>query len=294
MKRYYVGALTAAIILNVLFFAVIGWAWYKSVHHRTVKTKAPANVTTHIVSENPQQAYTLSAQQLVQKTFAGQAVLHKTFAGPGNLQGLVLSLKNQPTQTFIAYFDPAQKLLYLGSVINKQGKNTTIAATQKYLTDPAKPIILNKVSQLPAIITGDKSPAHTITVMVDPNAPLFAKIYHYFLVDEVQNHLKVRWILVNYLKPMGPNLAGYILMSQNPAKTLATIAAQSPQYWQNLKVHKLPQNVLLQLRHNWNVMQNYHLVPGPVTIFKTLQHVYVLKGFVDPESFDQILPQIVL
>ena len=39
-------------------------------------------------------------------------------------------------------------------------------------------------------------------------------------------------------------------------------------------------------------MQSNHLVPGPATIFQAKTHSYVLRGMVDPESFDQLLPDI--
>jgi hypothetical protein len=50
--------------------------------------------------------------------------------------------------------------------------------------------------------------------------------------------------------------------------------------------------VVNQLRKHWDMMQAYHLVPGPVTLFQTKDRAYVIKGLVGPESFDQLLPEL--
>jgi hypothetical protein len=128
--------------------------------------------------------------------------------------------------------------------------------------------------------------------MIDPNAPLFSVLYKNFLVDERDSALQLRWVLVNYLKPMGPNLAGWILQAKDPARCLALVADKSPDAWANQVVPALNQVTVMQLRHNWNFMQSYHLIPGPVVAFRTTSQVYVMHGFVDPESFDNLLPSI--
>jgi hypothetical protein len=295
MKRTNVTALTAAILVNLVFFVVIGCAWYHSKHHLIKhKTKAPTppSVATSIVSPKGKSLALGAMDTVVSNTFHGLVHIQKTFVGPGNLDGLVLALKDSPAEKFIAYFDPNQKLLYLGQVINARGQNTTLKATQTYLSDPQKPKIIAAFAGLPAVITGSAQPKHVITILIDPNSPYFRTLYQNFLLDMQQQGLQIRWILVNYLKPMGPNLAAWILLANNPSKRLMLVASVPLSHWMRLKVPALNQKIVNTLRQHWDLMQSHHLVPGPVTLFKTSDHAYVIKGLVGPESFDQILPDI--
>jgi len=298
-KRYFASALIVAIIINITFLGLIGYAWYHASHQAAAKSQpqkiiSPAPMATNIVSSVGQPMIEAPSDAVVNKTFHGQVHIEKTFVGPGHLNGLVLALKKAPTEKFIAYYDPTQKLLYLGQVVNAKGQNTTLKAVQTYLSDPEKPIIIKAFSQIPAVITGAKQPKHTITIVIDPNSSYFRTLYQNFLLDTQQAGLQIRWILVNYLKPMGPNLAGWILSGNQPGQRLIQVASAPSSQWTNFMMPALSQKVINTLRDHWNLMQAYHLVPGPVTLFNTNNRHYVIKGLVGPESFDQILPQIIL
>lgn len=295
MKKLSATALLAAITLNVFFFILIGWAWFHASHKMAVPAKEDVksrSLSTSLINQHNDKPLLSSIDAVVEQSFHNQVTIQRTFVGPGNLDGLVLALKDSPTEQFIAYFDPHYKLLYLGQVLNAKGQNTTIQATETFLTDPQKPKILQAMLQQSAVITGSKEAKHTITVVIDPNSPYFKPLYNNFYMDVLQDGLRVRWVLVNYLKPMGPNLAGWILSAPNPAKRLNEVASQSTSELSGLQVPKLSQAVINTLRNHWNVMQSYHLVPGPVTVFQTKGHIYILKGLVGPESFEQTLPDI--
>jgi hypothetical protein len=291
--KLYPFALAAALVLNLLFFGVIAWSFYNyRVHQKHLAQPQPVT-SVHVQVLTSPTLNTNSASYAVAHTFAGKAQILRTFKAPGKLQGLVLTLKQAPHQQFIAYFEPGSKLLLLGQVINHHGINTTIAASQKYLEAPQSVAIEKQLRALPAVLTGVTKPTHRITVIVDPNAPLFRNLYDNY-AEDAQDGLQVRWVLVNYLKPMGPNLAAWVLQSPQPSKRLALIASKPLAHWQTLQIPPLSQAIKQQLRNNWNLMQENHLVPGPITAFKTSKHVYILHGLVDPESFESLLPSITI
>ena len=289
--KLYPFALIAALVLNLLFFCVIAWSFYNYHQHGKQTATLDPITSMHAQVLTPPAFNINSASYAVAHTFAGKAQIVRTFQAPGKLQGLVLSLKHAPHQQFIAYFQPESKLLLLGQVINHQGINTTIAASQKYLEAPQSTAIEKQLRALPAVLTGAKDPKHRITVVVDPNAPLFRNLYENY-AEDAQDGLQVRWVLVNYLKPMGPNLAAWVLQSAQPAKRLAMLVAKPLAHWKTLQVPPLSTAIKQQLRNSWNVMQENHLVPGPITAFKTPRHIYILHGLVDPESFEFLLPTI--
>ena len=290
-------ALIIALSIHIVLMIWIGYAWCHSAHPQLQGLPQSAQIsslTTSVISTQPLDIKKITIDTMVSNAFQNQVIIQKTFVAPGNLDGLVLALKDSPSEQFIAYVDPNQKLLYLGQVIDATGKNTTLHATQIYLSDPQKPLILAAFKKVAAIVTGSKKAKHTMTIITDPNSPLFRTLYQNFFSDQDQYDLQIRWILVDYLKPMGPNLAGWILSAKDPAKRLVEVANKPLDHWTFLKVPALEEPVIDALREHWNLMQNYHLVPGPVSIFQTKDHDYVIQGLVDPESFEQLLPEILM
>jgi hypothetical protein len=288
-------ALIGAILLNALLFGWIICVWFFSSHFSAEQKNQPEAMSAlsgFLVSSSALDSKVSKMDAIVSQAFHHEAVIQKTFVAPGHLDGLVLALKDSPNEQFIAYYDPAHELLYLGQVIDATGKNTTLAATQTYLSNPEKPMIIDAFNAMPAVVTGAKQPSHTITILVDPNSPWFRALYQNFYLDQRAYGLQVRWILVDYLKPMGPNLAGWILSSKDPAQRLQQVAHAPLEHWTNLTVPPLSLAVVHALRTHWNAMQSYHLVPGPITLFKTKDQDYVIEGLVDPESFEQLLPDI--
>jgi hypothetical protein len=301
MKRYNMKALIAALGINALFFLAISCAWFFTNHAHSNQQEKPINTPANtpalnasLVSNSSTDLNDTAMDAIVSHAFGNRVVIQKKFIAPGHLNGLVLALKDTPTEQFVAYFDPLQKLLYLGQVIDANGKNTTLEATQNYLIDANKSSILKAFQAIPAVVMGAKQAKHTITIVIDPNSVFFRTLYQNFYMDQDLYDLQIRWILVNYLKPMGPNLAGWILSAKDPAKRLAIIADAPLSQWSDLKVPSLSSSIIDTLRDHWNLMQSYHLVPGPVTLFKTKDHDYVIQGLVDTESFEQLLPDILV
>ena len=267
-----------ALLLNLL---VLGSVCLYDYHVKQLSSKS---IAANIVR---QQQPAASIKRTVATAFKGKVLVDKIFQGQDGLVGLVLSRKADPLKRFIAYEDLSSNTFLLGQIVNHNGVNLTLADSVKYIQNKEKITIYRDLLHWPSIITGSKTPLYTIYIVVDPNSSMFAEQYNNLLLDERDSRLAVHWILVNYLRPMGPNLAGWVLSSRHPQGRLAQIAA-APVKFTDKKDAKLSHDVTQRLRKNWLFVAKNQLAPGPSSVFKVKDHVYVVQGLLDTESLDAL------
>ena len=95
---------------------------------------------------------------------------------------------------------------------------------------------------MPGVIIAGPHPQHHITVIVDPNAPIFSgfpKSLYRYQAKSLTGEILAR----QYLKPMGPNLAGWAI-GKDPIARLQQLAQFPPSHWVHLQVPPLSDKVI--------------------------------------------------
>ena len=170
------------------------------------------------------------------------------------------------------------------------GKTFPQANALHYITNPSAKKIYSEVQKLTGFEQGKPS-APQITIIMDPNSNLFPEQWDQVAYDAAQGDFSVHWLLVNYLKPTGPNVAGYIMQAKNRIAALGynathyNASTQTGGYVKSVKISKKTKQILAD---NWDFIQKHNLYKMPVTIFKHNKRYYVLQGVVSNEALEGI------
>ncbi len=236
------------------------------------------------------------ALALVLKQTKGVAVVEKQFKAVGNLVGFLVHFKNNPTNQAIIYADKQGRYLLMGDIITKKGENLTIKQSHKYIHDELIQKAYDNLNKTHWIYQGKKNAKHLITVLIDPNSPLFPLEYQHLISYVDNGDLAVRWILVSYLKPFGDKRAAAILQAQNQVNALTYNEKQynydsqtggiKPAAHVTRKTQKI-------LEDNWNFMQKYKFSGTPVIFMQTkANQTYVMTGFLMDEMLEQVIDSL--
>lgn len=285
MKQYF-WAIVLAVVVNTLI--IVGIVQL----HFTHKTKpAPLEVDLKTVVKTLKQKPTQVTTINWLKSHYGQTLnIDKTFKAGKNLTGFVVSLKTDPTDQSIIYSINHGQYYLMGTIIDRKGHNLSEKDVQDHLNNHLNKTIYEAAQKLSGIIQG-KTAAPQATIIIDPNSNLFPGQWNDLNYDVSQGMFKIKWVLVNYLKPMGPNVANDILQAANPLQALAYNAdhydssSQTGGYVKNLTLSKTTQQTL---RNNWAFIQKYNLYKLPVTILQNGRHYYVIQGQVMDETLETI------
>lgn len=277
--------------------------------------------TTHLSTHPPQQLTPQQLRHLVALRYAKSLHIGQAFHAYQGVTGFVVNPLSAPEAKSILYANNQGHYFFIGNLLSASGENLSLAQSQHYIHDPQQGRIAAQLQKLPGIIQGNPAAAHLLTIVIDPNSPLFSLQYNN-LSSEISDAscpankaFAIKWILLDYLKPLGPHTAEIILAAKNPAGALANwaqrqhkhltpttnhilqhttqseanlIAANKQAYNDSQSIHAAQQ----QLRTNWNSMQQLQLFSFPLSIFKTTQHAYVVQGFVMDEILEKVIPQM--
>tara|TARA_R110000868_G_scaffold410505_4_gene698807 strand:+ start:39302 stop:40132 length:831 start_codon:yes stop_codon:yes gene_type:complete len=233
------------------------------------------------------------ARLLVEQQTKHLIVIDKEFPAIANLEGFLVHFKDSPDNQAIIYADKQGRYLIMGHIIDNKGMNITMKETSQMIRSPQNIKAYQDAQHLHWILQGTTKAKHVITVIVDPNNPLFPKQYKMLETDVANGEIAVRWVIVNYLKPFGAKTAAAILQAPDPAKALAQAAnhydvkTQSAGIKASMAVKPSTQQ---QLDSNWNFMQKYKLNSTPISIFKLKNgRVYLVKGLLMDEMLEGVI-----
>ncbi|MGK9450217.1 thiol:disulfide interchange protein DsbG [Acidithiobacillus caldus] len=159
------------------------------------------------------------AQKLVDGLTHGQGQVEKTFAGPGGLTGALVQIDGHPN---ILYLTPDGKYLVAGTVFNAAGENLMReeAIQLGLISKPETPQALaKKAAAADSFVLGTKGPE--ITAFVDPNCIFCHKFYEEAKPLIAAGKLRVRFVVVAFLKPSSAGKAEAILGAKDPAAAMA-------------------------------------------------------------------------
>jgi len=175
-------------------------------------------------SQLPPSAKTVSentVQKLVAVVTHGQGKVKKVFPGPGGLTAVSVELDGHPN---IVYVTPDGKNLILAqAILNEEGKNLikedAIEAGLLPKPKPAAQIAKDVSSSAKSFVVGKSGPE--IIAFVDPNCIFCHKFYEDAKPLIAEGKLRVRYVVVAFLKPSSLPKAEAILSAKDPAQAMA-------------------------------------------------------------------------
>ena len=160
-----------------------------------------------------------AAASLLESVTHGQAKAEKVFPGPGGLTGIEATLQGHPT---VAFVTADGKYLVAGPVLNTQGEDEAHAAMMKLglIPKPASAATMaGKAAHADSFVLGTSGPE--ITAFVDPNCIFCHKFYEEAKALIEAGKLRVRYVVVAFLKPSSTPKAAAILGAADPAAAMA-------------------------------------------------------------------------
>ena len=160
-----------------------------------------------------------AAASLLDSVTHGEAKAEKVFPGPGGLTGIEVTLQGHPT---VAFATADGQYLIAGPVLNKQGEDEAHTAMVRLglIPKPASAgALAAKAAGADSFVLGTGGPE--ITAFVDPNCIFCHKFYEEAkpLIDA--GKLRVRYVVVAFLKPSSTPKAAAILGAADPAAAMA-------------------------------------------------------------------------
>ena len=149
----------------------------------------------------------------------GEAKAEKVFPGPGGLTGIEVTLQGHPT---VAFATADGRYLVAGPVLNKQGEDEAHTAMVKLglIPKPASAgTLAAKAVGADSFVLGTGGPE--ITAFVDPNCIFCHKFYEEAKPLIEAGKLRVRYVVVAFLKPNSMPKAAAILGAADPAAAMA-------------------------------------------------------------------------
>jgi hypothetical protein len=290
MRKYF-WPIFGAVLVNII--VLLGLLYANFYKPKSVMLPSPSNplVINKILANNPNEQNTAASDRAWLLKHYGDAInINKSFSAGKNLAGYIVNLKSNPDVNSIIYSVNNGEYYFMGSVIDNRGANISATNAARYISSAEEQAIYDDAQKLPGIVEGNPSAPQAI-VVIDPNSNVFPILWRTFLTDTKENVFSIRWVLLNYIKPMGPNIAANILQAKDK---LAALAYNAEHYNATTQTGGYPAataispEVLDRLRANWSFVQRHNLYQLPVTIAKGGDKYYVFQGTIMDETLEAI------
>ncbi|PKY09947.1 thiol:disulfide interchange protein DsbG [Acidithiobacillus marinus] len=233
------------------------------------------------------------AKQLLNEVTHGQANAEKVFPGPGGLTGIEVSMQGHPT---IAYATGDGQYLVAGPVLNRQGQDAAHADMIKLglISKPATAATLaEKAAHADSFVLGSKGPE--LTAFVDPNCIYCHKFYEQAQPLIAAGKLRVRYVVVAFLKPSSAGKAAAILGASNPAAAMAANEKGFDEATEEggiTPAQHPDQATLAAVENNTKLLSDSGEVATPTLIYCNAQHQTVLAHGLDSSSLADFVQHI--
>lgn len=156
------------------------------------------------------------AEALINKTFHNKAIVIRTFQAPENLIGFVV--KGQDNESSVIYVDKDGDYLFLGTLVNSRGKDITAEAQSKYIDNSPAAKAFHAAQNTDWFEQGNPNAPHQIYVIAEPNCSACHYFYESVKPYIANGQLKIRWIMVAFLRSSSLGKAAAIMSAKNPAQ----------------------------------------------------------------------------
>lgn len=180
-------------------------------------TVSPAAVNT---GDNANGATTVSlekAKALVSGASHNQATATAVFAGKDGMTGIITGTEGRPKE--VVWASPNGSLLFPGPALDINGNNLSAnALTEQNVYLSATKLADRILTSDNAFTVGKKGPV--VTAFMDPNCSWCHELYVKIMPAVDQGKVRVRFVMVGFLKPTSVARATAILAAKNPADAL--------------------------------------------------------------------------
>lgn len=140
------------------------------------------------------------------------------FKAPGELQGYAMQYQGQGTTV---YLTPDKQHAIMGNLVDAAGKNLSEAEVEKFVYAPMAKEMWQNLEKHRWIAAGDAKAPRIVYVFADPYCPYCTQFWEQAQPWLKSGKVQLRVLLVGMLRPDSGQKAAAILMSKDPAKTLA-------------------------------------------------------------------------
>ena len=297
-------------LVVILHLGLLSWIILK-INHKIaphsklaiIATYSPAHIgawqrTAAAVNTGPNSLAPGQLRNIIIAKYGKSLHVGTAFKAYPGVTGFVVNPISSPQAQSILYANNQGHYFFTGNLLSANGDNISLQQSTRYIKNPMQLLIANKLMALPGIIQGNPAAMHRLTIVIDPNSPLFRLEYNNLRGEispngtPLENAFAIKWVLLDYLKPLGPHPAENILAAHNPAQALANWANPAT-HQPDIKTHTINHYrhnaAIQQLRYNWNTMLQMQLFQFPISVFKTKQHAYVVHGFVMDEIIEKAI-----
>lgn len=234
------------------------------------------------------------AKLLIDKTFHHKATVVSAFSAPKNLIGFVV--KGQDNQSSVIYVDKDGDYLFLGTLINHQGKDITSKHQPKSIAHSPAAKAFQKAHDTNWFEQGNPKAPHLMYVIAEPNCSACHYLYQTIKPYIAKGNLKVRWIIVSFLKPSSLGKAAAIIASKNPAQAFAKDEVNfnsSTETGGIQAIKPVPIKIKKALQDNSKFMHSNGFHTTPIILFQDKHHkAHVLQGAVPKNKVAQLIKTI--
>lgn len=140
------------------------------------------------------------------------------FKGPGDLPGYVMELQGQGTTVFLT---PDKQHAIMGNLVDATGKNLSDAQVEKWVYAPMAKEMWQKLEKNHWIAVGKADAPQVVYAFADPYCPYCTQFWQNAQPWLNSGKVQLRILMVGMLRPDSGQKAAAIMMSEDPAKTLA-------------------------------------------------------------------------
>ncbi|NIG77676.1 thiol:disulfide interchange protein DsbG [Cedecea neteri] len=140
------------------------------------------------------------------------------FKAPGDLQGYAMQYQGQGTTV---YLTPDKQHAIMGNLVDAEGKNLSDAEVEKFVYAPMAKAMWQNLEKHRWVAAGSEKAPRIVYVFADPYCPYCTQFWEQAQPWLKSGKVQLRVLLVGMLRPDSGQKAAAILMSKDPAKTLA-------------------------------------------------------------------------
>ncbi|MCP2004581.1 MULTISPECIES: thiol:disulfide interchange protein DsbG [Buttiauxella] len=140
------------------------------------------------------------------------------FKGPGDLPGYVMQFQGQGTTVFLT---PDKQHAIMGNLVDASGKNLSDAQVEKWVYAPMAKEMWQKLEKNHWIAAGKADAPQIVYAFADPYCPYCTQFWLNAQPWLSSGKVQLRVLMVGMLRPDSGQKAAAIMMSDDPAKTLA-------------------------------------------------------------------------
>ena len=146
------------------------------------------------------------------------ALVVRSFPAPDGLTGWVVRIQGHYV---VLYSSPSGDYLFGGALVDKEGKNLSAEYADKYIPQPDVAKLVAALGPDPWLVEEGAPSAPLVYAYADPNCIYCNKLWNELRPYVQSGKVRVRWALLDFLKPTSKGRAAAILAAHDRAAALA-------------------------------------------------------------------------